>query len=67
MPSYDRIEWMSGPGRFIASHGITRSIAVINAEKAACPKRQAAFVFPENKKTEITVEKRGKSDEKALF
>ena len=34
---------MSGAGNNPANHGITRQPAVMIDEKAACPKRQAAF------------------------
>ena len=38
---------MSGTGCLPASIGITRHITVINAENAACPRRQAAFLINE--------------------
>ena len=57
---------MSGTGRFIASHGITRQITVINAETAACPKRQAAFLFSKKAKWKHS-SKRGKTMKKIYF
>ena len=38
---------MSEPRCLPASPGITRHITVINAENAACPRRQAAFLINE--------------------
>ena len=36
---------MSGAGNNTANHGITRQPAVMIDEKAACPRRQAAFWY----------------------
>ena len=58
---------MSGASCFCTSCGITRLITVFNAEAAACPKRQAVFVFSEKKGTEITVEEEENQMKKLYF
>ena len=57
---------MSGPGCLPASIGITRHITVINAENAACPKRQAAFLFSKKANWKHS-SKRGKTMKKIYF
>jgi len=57
---------MSGTGCLPASLGITRQITVINAETAACPKRQAAFLFSKKANWKHS-SKRGKTMKKIYF
>ena len=57
---------MSGTGCLPASIGITRHITVINAENAACPKRQAAFLFSKKANWKHS-SKRGKTMKKIYF
>ena len=57
---------MSGTGCLTASLGITRQITVINAETAACPRRQAAFLFSKKANWKHS-SKRGKTMKKIYF
>ena len=57
---------MSGTGCLPASIGITRHITVINAENAACPRRQAAFLFSKKANWKHS-SKRGKTMKKIYF